>query len=560
MATAEFELSLYKLLDQLRTKLEPTRDTEQAARSATRDIRAFFEADAVCLAEFEPAAAQLKLSYTLPTDTVWDLDFIAAFYNRRRLPIRDDIMLAPLYRRERRWRVLALHRKDRPFSHDEREALSRLAGTTSRLLGRIDRDRIAEVRSRIDRKIMEQLRPRDLFYQILHGLRKLTGYDHSAALLIVVEGGGALRVVAEQIAWQKGKSTQIGCALNLDPDLYKLMSDGAIHGFERQGQGWTEWTDHDTTALADLLDYNPVDAENAIRESSLLCAPLVTRDGLMGVLKVASFRPGGLGEYERKLVERFMVQVAVAMQNSRRTETLQAKMLDVEKRNAMADLARGVAHDLNNALGSILPLIQQLEADVEEGSIDPKLLGEDLKEIKRSLQVCRRIFSGMLAFARGTTRNQHRGSIGEAAQSALSILRDGLKRRAIEWELVIEDGLPAVRGGQTDLEQVMFNLMTNARDAMPEGGTITVRAGLVDNMVKVAVEDTGIGIPEENLTKIQEPFFSTKPQGSGLGISICRSLLWGMNGEFSIRNRAGAGTRVEFSLPCEDKLQPEGED
>ena len=135
-----------------------------------------------------------------------------------------------------------------------------------------------------------------------------------------------------------------------------------------------------------------------------------------------------------------------------------------------------------------------------------------------------------------------------------------MKRRAIEWKLTIDEDLPAVRGGQTDLEQVMFNLMTNARDAMPEGGTITVRAWLVGDMVKVAVEDTGIGIPEENLTKIQEPFFSTKPQGSGLGISICRSLLWGMNGEFSIRNRAGAGTRVEFSLPCDGQPQPGGKD
>jgi signal transduction histidine kinase len=266
---------------------------------------------------------------------------------------------------------------------------------------------------------------------------------------------------------------------------------------------------------------------------------------------VASRRPGSLGEYEAGLVERFVPPVSVAIQNSRRAATLESRMLEAEKKHAMADLARGVAHDLNNALGAILPLVQQLREDSREGGIPPEVLEPDLAEIERSMQVCRRIFGGMIAFARGAGRGPGYGSLRRAVDTAMTLLHDGLERRGIEVRLDLECDLPDVPAPQAELDQLLFNLMSNARDAMPDGGLLQVTGRLADGRILVSVEDDGVGIPAGILSRIQEPFFTTKAHGSGLGLAICRSLVWGMGGQMTLTSREGEGTRVELALPVE---------
>ena len=111
---------------------------------------------------------------------------------------------------------------------------------------------------------------------------------------------------------------------------------------------------------------------------------------------------------------------------------------------------------------------------------------------------------------------------------------------------------------QSELEQVFFNVMSNARDAMPQGGTLTVHAERHDGRVEILVSDTGCGIPEEQMARIQEPFFTTKPQGNGLGLSICRSILWGLRGKFDIKSREGEGTQVRLTIPLGESPEASG--
>jgi hypothetical protein len=164
----------------------------------------------------------------------------------------------------------------------------------------MDWQRTIEVRSRIDRKILEKLRPQDLFYEILHGLRSLTHYDHSSALLICDRRENVLELVAEQIAWLKGKSRRIGLKLPLSDDVWALLRNNMVYGFDRRDGVWDEWSGGKPTALAELLDYNKVEegSTSDMRESSMLCAPLVTRDGVLGVLKVAARYRGAFSRYE----------------------------------------------------------------------------------------------------------------------------------------------------------------------------------------------------------------------------------------------------------------------
>jgi hypothetical protein len=146
------------------------------------------------------------------------------------------------------------------FNWDHREALSALAAAANQVLLRIDQEKIREVRSRIDYKILEQLRPKDLFYQVLHGLQSLTQYDHSATLWIH-EPGDTLEMVAETIAWKKGKSDRIGLKSPLPEPLRGLLRPGVVYGFDRPGQTWQEWTGCEEVGLAELLDRRGAEAD-----------------------------------------------------------------------------------------------------------------------------------------------------------------------------------------------------------------------------------------------------------------------------------------------------------
>jgi two-component system, NtrC family, sensor kinase len=553
VANREAEAKLLGFLDTLNGRLKSVGDDQKALWLSLRLTCEFFKASDACLALLPPGKTFADLMYVLPRGGVWDLSLLTAFLHRQKPAIPADTLLAPLNRRNRLWAVLGLRFQRGDFDRNvSARALYRIARAVSESIHRMDWERIVEVRSQIDHKIMEQLRPKDLFYQILHGLRSLIRYDHSSALLICEERGDALELVAEQVAWLKGKSRRIGLRLPLNETLWDLMRDGIVYGFDREGDGWLERQGQKAAPLAELLDYNrPTDGPDAVpREAALLCAPLCTRDGILGILKVAARHPRTFGGYEAELLQRFMPLAAIAVQNSQRTEILEAKMLEAERKHAIANLARGVSHDVNNALGSVLPLVQQMLVDVQSGRIETPVLADDLQQIEQSLQTCRRIFGGMLAMARGLGQKIGEGSLARAIESTLAILKDSLRRQGIRLNLNLPDDLPVMKGAQGDLEQLCLNLMTNARDAMPTGGTLSIQVRQISDDVEVLIEDSGCGIRPEHLSRIQEPFFTTKHSGHGLGLSICRSIVWDMRGDLKISSQEGKGTQVRVLLPA----------
>jgi signal transduction histidine kinase len=415
----------------------------------------------------------------------------------------------------------------------------------------IDWQRNIEVRSQIDRKMLEQLRPQDLFYQILHGLRSLTHYDHSSALLICHQRENTLELVAEQIAWFKGKSCLIGRKLPMTDNIWALLQENLVYGFNRRGGGWREWSGQESIRLAELLDYNETSPGSTSdrREHCMLCAPLATREGVLGVLKVAARHPDAFNGYEADLVRRFTPLAAVAIQNSQRTVTLEAKMLEAEKKHAVANLLRGVSHDVNNALGCILPLVQQILIDCESKKLEQDTLLQDLHQIEESIQTCRRIFGGMLALARDANPGLVQANVRRALDSTLAVLGDGLARQGIQLDLQIGDFVPNIQTGQGDLEQLLLNLATNARDAMPNGGVLSIKTEMAGEHIAILVHDSGCGISSELMSRIQQPFFTTKKNGNGLGLSICRSIIWNAGGQMEITSSPGAGTKIRVLVP-----------
>jgi signal transduction histidine kinase len=128
-----------------------------------------------------------------------------------------------------------------------------------------------------------------------------------------------------------------------------------------------------------------------------------------------------------------------------------------------------------------------------------------------------------------------------------------LERQGVEVSIEVPTDLPPLIGVQADVEQLLLNLIGNARDAMPSGGRLSIRALRAPTRIELSVADNGCGIPAEDLARLEEPFFTTKPSGNGLGLSICRSIVAQMRGKLSLDSEVGRGTLVKVALPFSEE-------
>ena len=298
----------------------------------------------------------------------------------------------------------------------------RAAATLSDAIHRIDADRIVGVRDRIDRKIMEQIDPKDLFYQILDGLRSLTQYDHSSALLIREEGDSELVVVAEQIAWTKAKSQRIGLRLPIGRESVAMLLTEQIYGFDRDGERWHEWDGRPAGGLAALLDYNDESRRRrrTLREASMLCAPLVTRDGLIGILKIA-----GAFSHTVEAVRWRAGRTFPLARSGGHTEPASHRVAPGARSDGRTQARHGRAGPQRVARREQCSRIDASPRAADAGRCAGRRVHfrgphEDLEQVQKSLQVCRRIFGGML-FVLARRR------AGKPARLRAARIRDGLR-------------------------------------------------------------------------------------------------------------------------------------
>src|SRR2546427_626953 len=296
---------------------------------------------------------------------------------------------------------------------------------------------------------------------------------------------------------------------------------------------------HDPEAVARLLRWGG--RENEPAEGTILWAPLHHDGDLLGVLKIAARRPGAFGAAEAAWVDRVVRHIASVIHNARRALSMEERIIDAEKKHAMADLARAISHDVKNAIGAILPLAQQAREEIETGTAKPEVLAQDLAQIEQSAQICQRIFDGMLQLARSESRPSETASLTRALEGTLSILGARIKRAGVTLEMKVPDSLPEVGASLGGLEQVFLNVFTNALDAMPAGGRLKVWARRSGPRVEVRIADTGAGMSPDELKRIHEPFYTTKQEGFGLGLAICRAILWERDGEMRRGSQPGPG-------------------
>jgi signal transduction histidine kinase len=548
MNTTSIDLEIHRFVFKITAQVRTAADPDKLLRHYLRSTAELMEADHGCIASMGPSR-ELRVRCTHPHDAECDLDLVESLLGGEQRPIPRGTICARITRRGRPWGMIVLVKRAGGFPDGYPRALGHVADEVSDLLERRDQERLSEVRARIDGKMMRELPPKDLYYQVLDGLHQLTRYDHSAALWIWNPALSSLELVAEQVAWRKMKSTIIGRTTVLDTGLHALLGDGVVYGFDRDDGAWREWTPHGAVELARLLDLGGAADVTRPDERAMLCAALGAREGPLGLLKLSALHPETFRDHELAIVERFTLLASLALQRARTIESLQSRMLKLERQNALAHLARGVAHDINNALGQVLPLVQQIRADLKDDRLDPVVLADDLERIEHALQVTRGIFGRMMRFARGSTKSLGPGDVALAFDTVRGVMRDTLTRGRITLHDRIDPALPAVRCGQSDLERLLLNLMSNARDAMPDGGTLEVAARGASHHVELVIADQGVGMTHETLREIERPFFTTKEHGTGLGLSTCRSIVAEAGGELAIESEPGVGTRVTAHLP-----------
>jgi two-component system NtrC family sensor kinase len=226
-----------------------------------------------------------------------------------------------------------------------------------------------------------------------------------------------------------------------------------------------------------------------------------------------------------------------------------------EKLAAVGRLAAGVVHEINNPLATIAACAESLEKRISEGSFSCSQDADDLREylglIREEAFRCKTITNGLLDFSRLRAGQRSPVDMNQLIKGTARLVTHQQRGDDIQIEVEAQENLPMVSGDVGQLQQAVVALATNAIDAMPDGGTLTLRAIHSGSRVLVQVKDSGIGIAPENMTKIFDPFFTTKDvgRGTGLGLAVCYGILSDHGGRLDVRSSVGVGTTFTITLP-----------
>ena len=231
----------------------------------------------------------------------------------------------------------------------------------------------------------------------------------------------------------------------------------------------------------------------------------------------------------------------------RELREMQQALLQSEKLAAMGRLTSQIAHELNNPIYGIMNTLELLKTEIPPESKRRKILELSLSETQRLAEMLR----NMLSFSKPEEEKRKPIKMNELIEGILLVMERQMKESNIKVETYFDEGIPEVMASTNQMRQVMLNLIKNAKEAMPKGGTLTVRTSREDSKVLIHIQDTGVGIPEELRDKIFEAFFTTKQKvkGVGLGLSVCYGIIKDHGGEIKVESEVDKGTTFTIHLP-----------
>ena len=231
----------------------------------------------------------------------------------------------------------------------------------------------------------------------------------------------------------------------------------------------------------------------------------------------------------------------------RELREMQQALLQSEKLAAMGRLTSQIAHELNNPIYGIMNTLELLKTEIPPESKRRRILELSLSETQRLAEMLR----NMLSFSKPEEEKRKPIKINELVEGILLMMERQMRESNIKVETYFDEGIPEVMASTNQMRQVMLNMFKNAKEAMPKGGTLTIRTSAEDNKVLIQTQDTGVGIPEDLRNKIFEAFFTTKQKvkGVGLGLSVCYGIIKDHGGEIKVESKEEKGATFTISLP-----------
>jgi signal transduction histidine kinase len=299
-------------------------------------------------------------------------------------------------------------------------------------------------------------------------------------------------------------------------------------------------------------------AERWQAQSGLL-VPFVAHEETLGLLAVTAAKPRKWAEEHVEVAEALAAQAAVAVENARLFEearaalhelrNAQARIIHNEKMAVLGTFASGLAHEVRNPLNSISLQLSVLERRI--GRCEAGLAGEMAELVDVIREEIRRLeilVDDFLLFSR-TDRIQYRPArLEDIVGEVLNLMAPEAQASAVQIRHEADGPLPRMRMDAEKMKQVVINLVRNAIEAMPAGGTVEVRTGMSDGRAQLVVSDTGPGLPPD--VDVFQLFVTTKPKGTGLGLSIVQQIVLHHGGEISAGRTPAGGARFTIALPA----------
>jgi two-component system, sporulation sensor kinase E len=228
----------------------------------------------------------------------------------------------------------------------------------------------------------------------------------------------------------------------------------------------------------------------------------------------------------------------------------EAQLRRAESLASLTTLAAGVAHEIKNPLGSISIHIQLIKKALQRSEcVEPALIERHLGVVDEEIERLNKTVVDFLFAVRPMDLKLREADVGTLLAEMAEFMGPEAERAGVVVALELGEALPRVRLDERYMKQALLNLVKNALAAMPGGGRLVLRAEGEADEVRVTVEDNGTGIPEEDLPKIFEPYFTTKDNGTGLGLTITFKIVKEHGGEISVASRPGQGSAFTIALP-----------
>ena len=292
----------------------------------------------------------------------------------------------------------------------------------------------------------------------------------------------------------------------------------------------------------------------------LLVYRMPVSDAFSGLRKVQFYTVGvvliislGLAFEAFRLTRKMILRME---QSDRERESRNEQMLQTGKLAAIGELAAGVAHEINNPVAIMVEEAGWIEDLLDEPEFRKAANATEMRraagQIRSQGKRCKEITQQLLSFARKTDASVQEVDLHALIDDLIAVTQKRADLRQVGIRIDLQSDLPLLRVSQTELQQVLLNLINNALDAMEEkGGTLSISARQEEDRILITVSDTGPGIPAEAVPRIFDPFFTTKPvgRGTGLGLSICYGIIESLGGGIQVESRPNQGTAFHIHLP-----------